>query len=297
MYAAQTLTFPTEEYAEHPAVQYFIDENGGAVETMWHSKQISLLVEIGGQLMRERDITDYYIGGDQFIYYPEAIDKIIKDNSPGKSQDCKGPDFFYISSVDGNPYRKKWEVEEEGCYPDMIIEILSPSTARVDKGKKKDIYEQTFQTGEYYWYDHDTDAITGYRIFDNRYREIPLEKNNWIWCRSLRVFLGSWHGSWSDLDDNWLRFYDPKGRLIPTKEENAKAMAEQERREKEQVRREKEQERRAKEQAEVRADQERRAKDEAEARAEQERRAKDEAEAQVKRMEEELAALRALMSK
>ncbi len=36
--------------------------------------------------------------------------------------------------------------EEEGRYPDVIVELTSPSTARTDKVRKKAIYEGTFRT-------------------------------------------------------------------------------------------------------------------------------------------------------
>ena len=42
---------------------------------------------------------------------------------------------------------------KEGRYPDVIFEFLSPSTRRIDQTTKKTLYEQTFRTREYYWYD------------------------------------------------------------------------------------------------------------------------------------------------
>jgi Uma2 family endonuclease len=38
-----------------------------------------------------------------------------------------------------------------GCiYPDVIVELLSDSTAAQDKGTKKDIYERVFKTSDYF---------------------------------------------------------------------------------------------------------------------------------------------------
>ena len=40
--------------------------------------------------------------------------------------------------------------EENGRYPDVIVELMSSSTAEVDTGIKKDIYEQIFKTPDYF---------------------------------------------------------------------------------------------------------------------------------------------------
>ncbi len=187
--AARHLEFPTDEYAENSALRYFIDENGGALESMWHLKQIVLLLELTGVIMRKIGKTNFYVGGDQFIYYPYAVEKIEKTNSVSNNEACKGPDYFFIDNVPGephfengssyegkDPYRRFWRVDEEGCYPDLIIELISKDTARVDKTTKKDIYEQTFETGEYFWYDHESRKLTGYRLLDHTYQDIPKEK-------------------------------------------------------------------------------------------------------------------------
>ncbi len=43
--------------------------------------------------------------------------------------------------------RKSWMVwEENGKYPNLILEILSESTAKVDRGLKKQLYQNVFRT-------------------------------------------------------------------------------------------------------------------------------------------------------
>lgn len=59
-----------------------------------------------------------------FIYY---------SSKQAKNNDFRGPDFFAVLNVDGNRSRQGWVVwEEEGRYPDVIIELMSPSTKNVD---------------------------------------------------------------------------------------------------------------------------------------------------------------------
>jgi len=40
----------------------------------------------------------------------------------------------------------------DGKYPNLIVEILSDSTAAIDRGLKKQLY-QAFRTPDYFWFD------------------------------------------------------------------------------------------------------------------------------------------------
>ena len=66
------------------------------------------------------------MGGNKFIYY---------SSKQARNWDFKGPDFFVVLGVNNNPARQGWVVwEEGGRYPDVMVELLSSSTAEVDKG-------------------------------------------------------------------------------------------------------------------------------------------------------------------
>ena len=60
-------------------------------------------------------------------------------------QDVYQPDIFFISNA------HLFDIEEDGVYgaPDLVIEILSPSTASYDRGSKMDAY-QKFGVKEYW---------------------------------------------------------------------------------------------------------------------------------------------------
>ena len=58
-------------------------------------------------------------------------------------------------------------------YPDVIIELLSPTTAKEDRTTKKRIYEQTFHTSEYYLYDPDTQQLEGWRLGPRKRYKAP----------------------------------------------------------------------------------------------------------------------------
>jgi len=79
--------------------------------------------------------------------------------------------------------RQGWVVwEEGGRYPDVIIELLSPSTAAIDRGVKKDLYEQVFRT-PYYFDPFAPESLAGWRLQPGVGYQ-PLVANDWGWLTS-----------------------------------------------------------------------------------------------------------------
>jgi hypothetical protein len=133
-------------------------------------------------------------------------------------------DFFAVLNVDGRRERQGWVIwEEEGRYPDVIVELTSPSTARTDKVRKKAIYEGTFRTPDYFIYDpFDGNSLQGWHLgADQRYHSLERNERGWLWCETLGYWLGTWQGTIDRETAIWARFYDPEGNLIPLPEEAA----------------------------------------------------------------------------
>lgn len=150
-----------------------------------------------------------------FIYYSSQQ---IRD------RDFRGPDFFVVLNVDGERERQGWVVwEENGRYPDVIIELMLPSTAAMDTGVKKDIYEQTFRTPDYYVFNpFDPDSLQGWRLdLERGYQALNPNPHGWLWCQRLGLWLGTWQGTIEDKPGIWLRFYDQQGNLVLLPEEAA----------------------------------------------------------------------------
>lgn len=174
------------------------------VETELHLRQIILLLKCLEWLWRDRH--DFYAAGNLTIYYSPQ---------QRKSSDFRGPDFFVVLGTERKT-RKSWVVwQEEGKYPNVIIEILSPKTAMVDRDLKKTIYQDTFRTPDYFWFDPDTLEFVGFHLVDGKYQ--PLEPNDrgQLWSQQLGLYLG--------LDRQQLRFFTPEGELVPTPEEVAQS--------------------------------------------------------------------------
>jgi Uma2 family endonuclease len=79
------------------------------------------------------------------------------------------PDLVFIST-------ERLHILEDNIYgaPDLVIEVLSPSSEKKDKRDKKAVYEK-YGVKEY-WVAHPvTKKVIGYRLEENRFIEIPSE--------------------------------------------------------------------------------------------------------------------------
>lgn len=169
--------------------------NEPPLETYLHLRQLILLLTCLDWYWRERQ--DYFAAGNLTVYY-----------SPNqrKSEDFRGPDFFVVLNTKRQP-RKSWVVwEEDGKYPNVIIELLSESTEAVDRGLKKQIYQDTFRTPDYFWYDPNGEEFAGFHLVDGQYESLEPNEQGWLWSQQLRLFLG--------VQDQKLRFFTSEGELV-----------------------------------------------------------------------------------
>jgi Uma2 family endonuclease len=172
------------------------------VETEVHFRQISLLLNSLEWLWQDRN--DFYAVGNLTIYYsPRQL----------KSELCRGPDFFVVLGTERKP-RKSWAVwEEDGKYPNVIVEILSPTTAAIDKGFKKLLYQNTFRTHDYFWFDPYNLELAGFHLVDGEYQPLSANSQGHLLSQQLNLCLG--------IHDKKLRLFTTEGELIPTSEEVA----------------------------------------------------------------------------
>jgi len=209
-------------------------DDGEPLDSNWHRIQMNLLIDVISQAMAERQKTDFFAGGNMFVFFSVEQAQRIAAKPREKNPLFRGPDVFFVANVDGRCDRKSWVVwQEEGRYPDLIVELLSPSTARVDRTTKKTLYERTFRTPEYFLYEPETEALDGFRLLDGAYQPVKADRHpgreGRLWSSQLGLWLGRWKGRRKNLDATWLRLYDSDGRLIPTPEEAERQRAEAER--------------------------------------------------------------------
>lgn len=189
------------------------DEDGEPLESHWHRLQINLLGDMLHQYWQGR--TDYFAGGNMFVYY--CLEQ-------ARTRSYKGPDFFVVRGVDGTLTRRSWIVwQEGGRYPDVIVELLSPTTKTEDLGPKKDLYEQVFKTAEYFCVDPDELSLQGWQLVKPGYVPLSPDARGWLWSDTLQLWLGLQEGNFQGTPGTWLRFFEPEGKPLPTGEELAEA--------------------------------------------------------------------------
>jgi len=185
------------------------------LESPWHRACMNLLIESVEVRLAGRK--DFYAGGNMFIYYSAR---------QARNRDYSGPDFFFVQGpeVEHDRERLYWAVwEENGRYPNLVIELSSPTTAKQDHTTRKELYERVFQTAEYFIYDPFTQVLEGWRLAKKRYRRIKPNAQGRFWCEELRLWLGTWRGEFQGHDEIWLRFYDAGGNVVPIRAEVAEA--------------------------------------------------------------------------
>jgi len=215
-----------------------IFDDGEPLESNRHRIAMNVLIRSAQQALLPRP--DSFVGGNMFVYY---------SREQAMNRDFRGPDFFAVLGVEPDRERQGWVIwEEAGRYPDVIIELLSPTTAAVDRGVKKDLYEQTFRTPDYFVFDpFNPTSLAGWRLdLTHGYQPLSSNEQGWLWCETLGLWLGIWEGA-IDREPvtgscSWLRFYTPQGDLVLLPEEAAQQRAEQEKQRAEQEKQRAEQE-------------------------------------------------------
>lgn len=191
--------------AHKPPTDLIFDD-GEPMESNRHRIAMNGLIESINYHFANR--SDYFAGGNMFMYY---------SRKQVKNYDFRGPDFFVVLDVEYNPDRQGWVVwDENGRYPDVIIELMSPSTAKIDKTIKKDIYERTFHTSDYFIFDpFKADSLQGWHLDESqKYQDLKPNEKGWLWSKKLNLWLGIWTGEINKVNTHWLRFYDPDHNLV-----------------------------------------------------------------------------------
>jgi Uma2 family endonuclease len=216
--------------------------DGVPMESQRHYLQLDLLATTLERHWLSRE--DAYVAANMGLYY--SLEQ-------AERPEFRAPDLFAVLGVPKRE-RKSWVIWAEGGKgPDVVIELLSDSTAAVDKGKKKQIYQDLVRVPEYYWYHPATGEFAGFALRDGEYRPIEADLQGRLWSKKLDLWLTRWEGTYREVQALWLRFALADGTLLPAPEEvaqQAEGLAQQEREHAEQERQRAEQERQRAEQAE-----------------------------------------------
>ncbi len=208
-------------------------DDGMPMETQRHYLQMVLLIDALSLHWEDRD--DVFVAGNMFVYYSlEQAEEVVRELGaeaagrgalPPEKRAFRDPDFFAVLDVPRRE-RKSWVIWEEGKGPDVVIELLSSSTAAVDKGKKKRVYQDLMRVPEYFWYDPFSTEWAGFGLTNGVYEPREPDEAGRLISRKLDLALVRWDGEYKDVEARWLRWETLEGELLPT----AREMAEEERR-------------------------------------------------------------------
>lgn len=183
-------------------------DDGEPMETARHRQQMFLLLETLQPWLDQRP--DGYAGGNMFLYFSLA---------QVRPHDFRGPDFFAVLGAPKGE-RKSWVVWEEGKGPDVVIELLSESTATNDKTEKKLIYQNQLKVAEYFWFDpFNPDDWAGFGLQQGVYAPLLPDEQGRLLSRCLDLALVRWHGVYEGVEATWLRWATLVGELLPTRAE------------------------------------------------------------------------------
>lgn len=188
------------------------------MESQRHKLQMELLIDALLPWLDERE--DGYVGGNMFVYYSMA---------QVRNRDFRGPDFFAVLGVPKGE-RKSWVSWEEEKTPDVVIELLSESTAEFDKGEKKRIYQTQMHVPEYFWYDpFNPQDWAGFQLRGGTYQEILPNAQGHLVSQVLDLALVRQQGIYKGVETTWLRWAQLDGTLLLNAEEQEHQRAKQER--------------------------------------------------------------------
>ena len=196
--------------------------DGDRMESDWRVVSIWLLDELVRIYLGEP--IHYFCGGGMFLYYcveqAEEIEQYVEAETVARKPRFKGPDFFLVKDVDGTKPRDSWVVwEEDGRYPDLVVEFISSSTRQKDVERNVGFYALVFRVPEYFWFDRRSGELVGYRLTADGYVRIEPDARGWLWSEVLGAYVGVWRGSYRGRVWSWLRLWDSAGELVLTREE------------------------------------------------------------------------------
>ncbi len=204
----------------------------------FHVFQSQLLREVFQPLNYSPD--EVFVGTDINLYFDEKHTKWYRR-----------PDWFASVGVprlyDKKDLRLSYVVWQEEVNPLVVVELLSPSTEKEDLGQttrdskdirdsrdgkvvksaknaknakeipsKWEVYERILRVPFYFTYDHLTKQIRAFRLNGDSYISFLPDKEGRFSLPTIGLYLGLWQGSYQNINETWLRWFEQEGNLIPT---------------------------------------------------------------------------------
>ncbi len=196
-----------------PGANELPSDDGEPMETQRHREQMNLLIDSLESAWQDRN--DFYVGGNMFVYYSEPQAREAQRKGTTR---FRGPDVFVVLDTDRRE-RLSWVAwEEGGKLPDVIVELISPTTEAIDRNEKMNLYAQIWRTNAYFLYDPLKHRLEGYELVPSKRRYRPMKplSNGDLWVPSLGLSLGMRDLPCKRLPSPSLRWIDAEGRVLPS---------------------------------------------------------------------------------
>lgn len=159
-----------------------------------------------------------WVGADMFLYYEESV-----------PQSVVAPDVFVVTQTHKRHRRHIFQTWVEGRVPELVLEVMSPSSVHRDTVEKYELY-QRLGVREYWLYDPTEEGVLeprlrGHVLAAGEYRPIDVREVDGKYVGMSEVLGLEFHAN-----AEWFRFFDPAaGEYLPDNQENHQARLEAER--------------------------------------------------------------------
>ena len=194
-----------------PEIDYPPSDGEPMAETPIHRDvMIDLIVMLKAYFENEPAV---YVSGNMMMYYVE-----------GNADKWVSPDVFVTRGIPKVPERETYKTWVEGKGPDVVIEVTSKSTARIDQRWKFALYRDVLKVREYFLFDPREKTLAGvslcgYRLVDGQF-ELIRKSGDRLISEVLGLHL--------EVLDEQLRLHDPqRDASLPTPQETREQLKRQ----------------------------------------------------------------------
>lgn len=172
-----------------------------------------------------------------YVIWQEGVDPLVVVEllSPGTEaedlgENVRSEDLIQVPAAESNQAEESRRIQETG------------ETTK-QPPRKWDVYERMLRVPYYVVFSRYTNRLRAFTLVADRYQESELDPNQpKLWIPALELGLGLWQGEYEGVTRLWLRWYDAEGNWVLTdtqqalqRAEQAEALLEQERQEKERL--------------------------------------------------------------
>jgi Uma2 family endonuclease len=189
--------------------------DGILVHNMQEHPQSMLVTDALQPVLQRRHPTGRFLVGQDTAIYWRLTDP--------PERGAIGPDWFYVPDVmpllDGK-IRRSYVLWQEIVPPTIVLEFVSG-----DGSEERDttpwegkfwIYEHVIRPAYYGIYEVNPGRIELYQYVRTQFELVKPNKRGHLPIPELGVELGIWNGFYLNATLPWMRWFDKRGRLLPT---------------------------------------------------------------------------------